>query len=672
MRSAACLLALGLCLPVTDAVLAQEWQSGRDLELIGRAAEARLRRDADTVLAGWQASARGIVRFTAEVDHGNGPIERVIRADELQVEVYGEAPNRSKQVITAWRDTTFQPTSIVYHRDHLGIIANDFGPTIRLGEGEEVRDVPHPLAAAALDRYQFRLGDTLVVAAPSGRVRVVRVEVRPVDSRQPGIVGALLIDVDRASLVRLDFTFTAASYRDPTVAGITVGLENALHDSERWLPSRQTIAIRRAAPLLVLPLTTVIRADWIIDDYRLGMRHAPELFRGLAIDGPRRPQSDTSWATPWPTPPDNLSRWGALHESIAAGAADRVGKEALQGLPGLRLLAQGGLSQLLHVNRVQGVSIGAGARWEVPVGVTLDLAAAFGTSDHRLTTVGAMSWSSGKLRLSVTGARDVKDMHRQPRRSGVANSLATLLDGSDAGDWYLSERFELRIDWSLSGDFRAATTWRSEQVRPVASTFTALSGDRLGNPALSSKRELVTQSTVSTFGPEGYGWELGYESVREGSARSWRRFTVRAAAALPLGLRGSVFAGAGSTRLPTHLGFVAGGAGSLPGTVPRAIGGRQLLTLELARPFEVKLAAPVGPALAGNALKSQVTPFAGFGVARQPLEGMPWPATGDIVPVVGARLDLWGPLLRLEVGWAPRTGGLSLMLDAHPDWWPLL
>jgi hypothetical protein len=74
---------------------AQDWKSGSEVVLIGRAVEARTRRDADTVLATWQASARGMVRFTAEIDHGNGPIERVIRADELQVEVYGEAPNRS-------------------------------------------------------------------------------------------------------------------------------------------------------------------------------------------------------------------------------------------------------------------------------------------------------------------------------------------------------------------------------------------------------------------------------------------------------------------------------------------------------------------------------------------------------------------------------------------------
>jgi len=43
-----------------------------------------------------------------------------------------------------------------------------------------------------------------------------------------------------------------------------------------------------------------------------------------------------------------------------------------------------------------------------------------------------------------------------------------------------------------------------------------------------------------------------------------------------------------------------------------------------------------------------------------------------LVPFVGLRLELWGPALRLEGAWNPRRGHLSLGLDAHPDWWPLL
>jgi len=115
---------------------AQAWQAGTQIDLIRRAVAHRASRDADTLLAAWQADAHGVVRYLSELDHGDGPVERVIRLDELRVEVYGESPNRSKQIIRAWRDTTFLPNRIDYHRDHLGIVANDFGPTIRLGQGE--------------------------------------------------------------------------------------------------------------------------------------------------------------------------------------------------------------------------------------------------------------------------------------------------------------------------------------------------------------------------------------------------------------------------------------------------------------------------------------------------------------------------------------------------------
>ena len=105
---------------------------------------------------------------------------------------------------------------------------------------------------------------------------------------------------------------------------------------------------------------------------------------------------------------------------------------------------------------------------------------------------------------------------------------------------------------------------------------------------------------------------------------------------------------------------------------PGPSGGRHLVLVELARPWRIGLPAPMGPRMAGNVLNSRVAPFVAVGMAREPMAGLPWQATGSLVPVLGARLDLWGPLLRAEVGWAPRTGGVSLMIDAHPDWWPLL
>src|SRR5690606_31847925 len=99
-----------------------------------------------------------------------------------------------KQVIRSWRDTSFQINDIIYHRDHLGIVTNDFGDVLRLGDGDEVRDVPHPLTPAGMMHYLFREGDTVTIATSGRPVRVAAVEVRPVDGNGSGAVGVMHID----------------------------------------------------------------------------------------------------------------------------------------------------------------------------------------------------------------------------------------------------------------------------------------------------------------------------------------------------------------------------------------------------------------------------------------------------------------------------------------------
>src|SRR5207237_4857239 len=90
-----------------------------------------------------------------------------------------------------------------YHRDHLGIIQNNFGAAIRLGEGDEVRDVPHPLSAVGLDLYEFALGDTTIIALPEREVRVVALRVRPKSFDVARIVGIPYVDAASADRVRM-------------------------------------------------------------------------------------------------------------------------------------------------------------------------------------------------------------------------------------------------------------------------------------------------------------------------------------------------------------------------------------------------------------------------------------------------------------------------------------
>ena len=129
---------------------AQTWNSSQTLTLIRRAVDRRLETEADSALTAYRARAHGFLFFLGQVGEGLTEPPRLVKADELEVQVYWQAPDRSKQIILGWRDGTFLPTDINYHRDHLGIVTNNFGDVIRIGEGDEVRDVVHPLSPAGL------------------------------------------------------------------------------------------------------------------------------------------------------------------------------------------------------------------------------------------------------------------------------------------------------------------------------------------------------------------------------------------------------------------------------------------------------------------------------------------------------------------------------------------
>lgn len=655
-------LALSLaCL--APALAAQEWQPGSLIDVVRRAAVARSDRDADTVLAGYQARARGLLRFSAVIDHGGDPVERVIKADQLEVEVYGEAPSRSKQVIVAWRDTTFQPTGIIYHRDHLGIVANDFGPTIRLGEGDEVRDVPHPLSTSGLEWYRFRMGDTVEIRSSSGVIRVVAVEVRPRDPDVAGVIGTMLLDLDRAMLVRFRFTFSAAAYRDPTVSSITVQLEGALHGQARWLPWRQSIAIHRASPWLALPLSTVIRADWTIDDYQLGVTHPPGRFGGVAIGGLRAPGGTANWQRSWQEHLATVPASDAELDAARGEAARLMAAGRLDGMPTLRLLAAQGLSSLLRVNRVQGITVGAGVRLALGPDTRAELRAGAGTGDGGLTGHFGLSRNLGTLRVGFGGGSQVVDVHHWPRRSGLANSLATLMAGDDAGDWLRLGTAQAFVERDGAGLQRLSIGL--EWVRPLDSHFTSLSGERRPNPEFDSRENLVARARMGSGSLVERGWRVDLEAAS--GDRSWWRAVGSFRRPTAIGTL-DLTAGVGSSQLPADRGLVLGGAGSLPGTVPRSLAGTRAIRAEVAWPIAVAIPAP----LWSTPLASRVTPFVAAGWAGGSLAGSPWHNTEGVQPVLGLRLDLWGPLLRIEAGWAPRDGGLKVSVDAQPDWWPLL
>src|SRR5690348_9543506 len=174
-----------LALLVAPPLLAQRWNEPRARELVERATARRVQQLADTGLKDYKAIAHGYVTFLAQVGEGLAEPPKVVKADELVDEVYWLAPNLSKQHIVGRRDTLLLPTDISYHRDHLGIVQNNFPAIIRLGEGDEVRDVPHPLSADGLNEYDFAIRDSLQIRLGPRTLNVYEVRVRPKNDKAP-------------------------------------------------------------------------------------------------------------------------------------------------------------------------------------------------------------------------------------------------------------------------------------------------------------------------------------------------------------------------------------------------------------------------------------------------------------------------------------------------------
>ena len=346
-----------------SSLVAQSWNSDSALALVRRAVDRREAAQADSSLASYRTRAHGFVFFLAQVGEGLTEPPRLVKADELDVEVYWQAPDRSKQVILGWRDGAFLPTDINYHRDHLGIVTNNFGDMIRIGEGDEVRDVVHPLSPLGLEAYDYALGDSLSIRSAQGQTVVREVQVRPRSFKRPLVVGTLFLDVQTAQLVRFRFSFTPPAYLDRQLEDISIVLENSLYEHRYWLPYRQEVEIRRRSTWLDFPARGIIRGRWEIDGYDLNLALPAGTFTGAAIGGLSAPRpTDSTWSEPLDkaiagvAQPVNRQDMDALRVEVERIA----GARALGGLSSRRLAA-GSISDLAHVNRVQGLALGAGA-----------------------------------------------------------------------------------------------------------------------------------------------------------------------------------------------------------------------------------------------------------------------------------------------------------------------
>ncbi|MGH7520156.1 MAG: hypothetical protein ACREMI_02645 [Gemmatimonadales bacterium] len=651
----------------------QEWNGDSALALARRAIERRSRAALDTTLRDYKAQAHGFLFFLGQFGEGLTEPPRLIKADQLELEVYWKAPQLSKQRIIGWRDRTELPTDINYHRDHLGIVQNNFGSAIRLGEGDEVRDVPHPLAAGGTDVYDVALGDTTTIVLPQRAVRVVALRVRPKNFSVAAIVGTLFVDLESADLVRMAFNFTPHAYLDPQLEDVSIVLDNALWEGRFWLPYRQEIEIRRRATWLDIPARGIIRGRWEIDGYLFNVGLAASWFRGEEITAlPKAERDSFPWPAPLNTAIQDIAepvRQNDL-QHVRAEVGRIAGRRVLTGLKRRRLGARA-LSDLIHANRVEGLAAGAGLVWRTPDdGFEIRGLGSYGFSDGAGKGIVAITSADG-LELSVY--RQVRDIADAPVIAPLLNSIASQEFGDDYGDYYRATgvRFGARFAVGARGEWYVAATRERIQSLPVRAT--PATGRFRPNPAVHDGHYWIGMLTVRR---RSEGFAVRRDAAGEATIEVGGNYVRLSAAGhllVPLGqqrLLTRVQLGLGTEELPPQRTFLMGGRGTLLGDAFREWGGRRaaLLHVELRTPVPfIRLSA--GPARTPGTIT--LAPYAAVGWVSEPVALTPWQPTPAARVTFGLGAE-WLGLIRVEAGYGVQSRRVHVAFDVTRDFWDIL
>ena len=720
-RAACCGLLLAVAAP--RALRAQRWNDPRTDSLVRQAIALRAQQLADTALASYHATAHGYVTFLAQVGQGFTTPPKVVKADELVNQVYWHAPNLSKQIIEGRRDTLLLPTDIQYHRDHLGIVLNNFPDAIRIGEGDEVRDVPHPLSAAGLAAYDFAISDSLAIGIPGRTIHVYEVTVRPKDDRQPRVIGAVYIDRDDGRVVRMAFNFTHAAFLDAQLEDLSIVLENGLIGGRFWLPRRQEIEIRRTATWMDYPVRGIIRGRWEIGDYELNLATVPlPFFRGAEIV--QRPDAELK-KFKWEgrildsLPPDVRAVTDADVQRVQSEARELVRAQALQRAQRATLSARN-VSDFVRVDRVEGIAPGAGVLQPMGGGVSFALRGHYGLADHEPKGLATLGWRTvGGRGVQLFASSDLADASLAPERSRVVNSLAAQEFGSDYTDLYRLRAAGVAADLGhalgLDHHLRAAYEWRRGVgvfATPAAGRF---------EPTLATPATRGIDASWSVDHPTTL-WLLGTELELHGSGSAYFAESPPPTAlplCVPVGgpacvgpdwaasaggrstiLRASLDADVerpiGSTRLVsrTIAGAVRGSSWSVPESFvwfggPTTAPGYDFHTLAgtagISQRLELRVPVPFVPVPLGRFGRSPgratLAPYVGAAFLRAPAGGAALaaylrpgvstlPPSGGY-PSVGVGLLSFFELARLDVAHGLRDGRWTFSADLSREFWQL-
>ncbi len=628
------------------------WNDTRVLDLVQRGEALRHSTVVDTAFRSYRALARGYVYFF--MDRPDTDQRTLIKADQLAVNVYWEAPDHTHQSIVGRRDEKVLPTSIRYHLDHLTVVQDDFGDYIRLGNGDEVSRVLHPLGPRAEAFYDYLLADSLTLryGGDSRQVRVYEVRVRPKNPDAPGFVGSVYLDRENGAIVRMTFTFTPASYVDPYLDHIRIALDNALWLGKYWLPYRQEVELRRELPALDFSVGSIIRGRWEIGHYEFN----PDLPRSLMV-GAKVTIAPTRDLASYPferslfsdLDQDGLAPTPSL-ASIRAEAQQVLRRHYLGGLSASRLRIPS-FSDALRYDRAEGLFVGIGG--EQRMADVARLSATGGYSVGRRRGSGSVSLSGGPAPIVATlqGYWDsLRDLGPVPGSSGAVNTLSTLIFSRDFLDPYFARGVGLTLS---GGDGRSGTrlTFRWEDQRSARKVVDG--GERPVLPIEEGILRAVDGVVDGSVPGEG----SGTLKVTAGSLEGRTFATVLGSSRWRLRREGqggwhgdvSALAGAASARAPVQSLYFLGGRSTLPGYPFRSFAGDRFWLLR------ATVTHPLLQPWAG------VRAFAAVGQSRLGARTLPvgWAAHDSDGPrtSVGVGLSLAWDVLHLDLGRGLQTGG---------------
>ena len=675
---------------LTNPVIAQQtWNDPRTIALVTRATERRASQIADTTLVDYKATAHGYVTFLAQFGEGFPEPPKIVKADELGLEVYWRAPDLSKQRIMGRRDTLLLPTDINYHRDHLGIVQNNFRNIIRIGEGDEVRDVPHPLSPTGLQVYDFAIRDSLQIRLGDRVLDVYEVRVRPKDDREARTVGSVYIDRESSDVVRMTFSFTRAALIDRDLEDVSVVLENALIEGRYWLPRRQEIEIRRTGSWLDYPARGIIRGRWEICCYEINQGIPAAYFAGPEIVA--APPSERA-LKPYPfigkvldsLPPDVRAVTDADVKKVQDEARALVRQQALQRGKSFALSARR-LSDMVRFNRVEGLALGTGLIQRLGAGFAAAAAGRYGFSDKEWKGRAALEYRTGAgSYLTLATERQYRDAADERETSLVKNSIAAQEFGSDYTDLYDARTV------SLSGSL-AGMTWRPsfelayERHEPLAVHARPASG--AFEATIPAQQLHESRATIGLDRPTALTWsgfELASHIDVAGIRRASRAQTPRGDflrpsitidLQMPLGtsrfIWHTVAAGIlGSDTLPAQHLVYFGGPTTGPGYEFHEFVGRGGISHRI----EYHFLAPFVPIPLGRFGRTPATvTLAPFATAVWIDRSAPFKAPRQgWYPAVGVGALTVFDVLRFDVARGLRHGRWTFSVDVGRDFWSVL